>query len=158
MARRQWTEIPGNEASYYLLHGRVDSSFGGATSTLDQFDSGRMRLAVNLLARCCAKLKLQGSYALQGARHGNEVGVALATDSIADFMKLGLLTGSKRSGGSPPWRGLNEFVLDEALHERLLGTAGKPDGRGPERYARARQASLEEDRSLRWRVIDHRGG
>lgn len=149
MKRTPWGEIVANPSFCHLLVGRLDDSFAGGPD--GRYDTHRLRFAVNLMMRCCTGLSLQGSFAVQGSREGSEPQVQLATSDANDFLRLRTLTGS-RPGAAPPWKSLGTFVLDEALHERLLEFAGAPDNRGAGRRARERAAAETEERSLRWKV------
>lgn len=151
MPKTTWDEIAARMPSCYLLVGRLDASFGDGPRKSDPFDSLRVRFAVNLMARCCRGLALPGSFALQGSRDGSQALVQFATDDEADFRRLGLLTsGIPTLGGEGAWKAQSGFVLDEALHDRLLKIAGAPDDRGAGRRARARDAANVATRSLRW--------
>jgi hypothetical protein len=155
MKRTPWGEIVANPSSCHLLVGRLDDSFAGGPD--GRYDTHRLRFAVNLMMRCCTGLSLQGTFAVQGSRDGSETQVQLATTEANDFLRLRTVTGST-SGVAPPWKSLATFVLDEALHERLLEFAGAPDNRGAGRRARERVAVEREELSLRWKVSARGGG
>lgn len=154
MKRTPWGEIVANPASFHLLVGRLDESFAGGPDA--NYDTQRLRFAVNLMMRCCTGLSLQKTFAIQGSRAGGEPQVQLAISDENDFLRLRTVTGSKLDGAAP-WKALGVFVLDEALHERLLEFAGAPDNRGAGRRARERATADLEERSLRWRVSAREG-
>lgn len=151
MPKTTWDEIAAKIPSCYLLVGRLDASFGEGPLKSDPFDSLRVRFAVNLMARCCRRLALPGSFALQGSRYGGHALVQFATDEKADFRRLSQLTSATPTAGREgAWKGQSGFVLDEALHDRLLKIAGAPDERGAGRRERERNAANVATRSLRW--------
>ncbi len=154
MKRTLWGEILSAPSSYHLLAGRLGASFGDGPD--GQYDSHRLRFAVNLMMRCCTGLGLCGSFGVQGSRAGGEPHVQLAFSDAADFARLRAVTGGQPVE-EPPWKARALFVLDEALHQRLLGFAGPPDGRSAGRRARERAAAEADERSLRWKV-SARGG
>jgi len=154
MKRTSWNEIRSNSSSYHLLVGRLHDSFAGGPD--DQYDSNRLRFAVNLMMRCCSRLSLGGSFGVQASRSGGEPQVELALINAGDFMRFRAMTGGEPAE-TPPWKSGAVFMLHEALHLRLLELAGPPDERGPGRRAQERAAAESEARSLRWKV-SARGG
>lgn len=154
MKRTPWGAIAAHPSSCQLLVGHIDDSFAGGPD--GRYDTHRLRFAVNLMMRCCSGLSLQGTFAVQGSREGSEPQLQLAVSDANDFVRLRTLTGASL-GEAPPWKSLAIFVLDEALHERLLEFAGAPDSRGAGRRARERMAAEAEERSLRWKVSSRDG-
>lgn len=156
MRRISWPEIVATPWSRYLLVALLDESFGGGPR--GDFDSDRLRFAANLMKRCCTGLRFQGNFAVQASRNDSQPQVHVSTDAMADFLSLGILTGSKPLA-APPWKGQGQFLLDEDLHQQLLEVAGAPDSRGAGRRARERKEAEVEERSLRWKVSaqPHRG-
>lgn len=121
-----WENVIAQPASRHLLVGRVDASFAGGGAANDGFDSDRLRSAVSLMARCCSKLKLQGSFALEGRLEEGEPQVQIVMDHEADFLSLCQMTSSSptRAGA---WKSQSQFVLDQALCAQLLEITGQPD-------------------------------
>lgn len=149
MKRKPWGAMVAIPSSCHVLVGRLDDSFAGGPD--GQYDTHRLRFAVNLMMRCCTGLSLEGTFAVQGSRDGSGPQVQLATSEASDFLRLRTLMGGT-AGMAPPWKSLGTFVLDEAIHEQLLEFAGAPDNRGAGRRARERAAAEVEQRSLRWKV------
>lgn len=154
MKRTSWGEIVAHPSSCHLLVGRLDDTFAGGP--YGRYDTPRLRFAVNLMMRCGTGLSLQGVFAVQGTREGSQPQVRVAMGDPGDFLRLRTLTGCA-PGVSAPWKAFATFVLDEALHEKLLEFAGAPDGRSAGRRARERAAAAIEGRSLRWRVSERDG-
>lgn len=151
MPKTSWSEVAARPDAWYLLLGRLDPTFGDGPCDSDPFDTARVRFAVNLMARYCSGLPLQGPIALQGGRDGRHTLVKLATSDPADFRKLNTVLASTPAPAGD-WQEQGHFVLDDVLHRKLLRIAGAPDMRGAGRRAKERQAAEQEDRSLRWRV------
>jgi hypothetical protein len=157
MARATWSDVVCNQATFHLLTGLLDDTFEGGPG--EKFDTERLRFAVNLMKRCCSALALRGVCAVQGARTGGRLAVQMAIENDADLARLRTLTSSQKRPSSMAWKGEEEFVLDQSLHERLLEVAGPPDERGAGRRARERAKADMEERSLRWKVSgDWRSG
>lgn len=154
MKRTPWSEVLADPACYHLLVGCLHDSFAGGPD--GQYDTNRLRFAVNLMMRCCTGLALGGSFAVQGSRAGGEPQVQVALSGSEDFVRLRTLTGG-HPAELPPWKAGGSFVLRDTLHARLLLFAGPPDERGAGRRARERAAAESEERSLRWKV-SARGG
>lgn len=154
MKRTPWSEVLADPACYHLLVGCLHDSFGGGPD--GQYDTNRLRFAVNLMMRCCSGLSLGGSFAVQGSRAGGEPQVQMALSDARDFGRLHAITGG-RPTELPPWKAGAQFVLRDTLHARLLVFAGPPDERGAGRRARERAAAESQERSLRWKVSARSG-
>lgn len=147
--RRAWSEVMSRPSSYFLLVGRLHSSFGGGPQ--GPFDKHRLRFAGDLMKRCCSGLGFEGGFSVEGSRAGGTAIVHVAMESEADLDRLTSLTSSKPEP-STPWKAKADFELTEALHDRLLEFAGPPDQRGAGRRAREQRERDQEEQSLRWKV------
>jgi hypothetical protein len=149
MSRIAWIDLAGSPDAAFLVVGELMPCFAGGRRDDDPFDSARLRFAANLMVRTCSHLKLEGPFAVQPARDGNQPVIHCAVTEPADFARLAGTTGGIDIE-SLSWRGRCHFQLDEACHETLLAIAGPPDGRGAGRRARAAARESEEQSRYRW--------
>ena len=149
MSRIAWIDLANSPGAAFLAVGELMPCFAGGRRDDDPFDSARLRFAANLIVRTCSHLKLEGPFAVQPSRDGNQPLIHCAVRQPDDFARLVDATGG-RDVEPLLWRGRRHFLLDEARHEALLAIAGPPDGRGAGRRARAVAREAEEQSRYRW--------
>ncbi len=151
LSKVTWADLAQIPAKAHLLIGELESSFFGGKVANDPFDSQRLREAVNLMGRVCARLKLDGSYTATTSRAESGSSMVLLPVRETRGSRQGRRSRPRASRrrrckrmGEPA-----HFPLCPAVHECLVAVGGETDNRYAGRRRRERDHAAAA-RSLRW--------